>query len=181
MVTVFPVLVASLALLGGNPPRPEPNVPRAAAFEATLLTSPHRRVRTTNPRVQKWLVEGVRRSRTFASLVAAINRTDVIVYVEIVPTLPRTVSGRLLLVPITHDQRYLRIQVHRESVEREAIALVGHELRHALEIAEATDVRNQDDMLRLYRRIGRPEVREHSYDTTAAQDAGRQVRRELAG
>jgi hypothetical protein len=127
------------------------------------------------------LAEGVKKSRTFAGLVDALNRTDVIVYIEIVPDLPRTVAGRLLLVPLAGNQRYLRIQVLPGAVARDAIALIGHELRHALEVAEAPQVRDQRSMILLYEQIGTPNFGVHTYDTQDAQTAGRQVRAELAG
>ena len=61
------------------------------------------------------------------------------------------------------------------------IALVGHELRHALEVAESPDVRDEAGLIALYERIGHPSTGIHQYDTLAAQDAGRQVKAELKG
>jgi hypothetical protein len=84
-----------------------------------------------------------------------------------------------MIVPLGGPQRYVRIQIRPELPRRDAIALIGHEMRHALEIAEHPDVRNLDDMIRLYERIGHSSGGEHTYDTTAAQDAGRKVRSEL--
>jgi hypothetical protein len=182
-------MVASVLLLSGllcavepGSPHPAPHVSTARpAFDTSLLTRPDRRVRTTNLRVQGLLMEGVGRSSTFAELVTAVNRTDVIVYIEVVPYLPHNIAGRLLLVPLANHQRYLRIQVAANAfTRRDAIALIGHELRHALEIADEPHVRSQDAMIELYERIGRPNVGVHAYDTVAAQDAGRKVRAELA-
>jgi hypothetical protein len=61
----------------------------------------------------------------------------------------------------------------------ELIALIGHELRHALEVAQVPDVRDESALVRLYERIGQRSVKGHEYDTNAAQDAGRAVRKEL--
>jgi hypothetical protein len=146
-----------------------------------LLTAPDRRVRTTDSRIQSLLVRGARRSRTFAGLITALNRTDVIVYVEPVRDLPATLAGRLMLLPHAGGQRYLRIQVGSLAASNDLIAIIGHELQHALEIAEAHDVRDQRGLVRLYEVIGRPASGAHSYDTAAAQQAGRRVRTELAG
>ncbi|HXW05683.1 MAG TPA: hypothetical protein VD833_10660 [Vicinamibacterales bacterium] len=158
-----------------------PHVPsRLPQFEASMLTRSDRRVRTTNGRIHQLLADGVTRSRTFAGLVAALNHTDVIVYIEVVPDLPGSIAGRLLLVPLANAQRYLRIQIQPEAVSRDAIALIGHELRHALEIAAEPHVRDQRGMIELYRRIGKPSLGLHQYDTIEAQSAGRQVRAELA-
>lgn len=145
-----------------------------------LLTSPDRRVRSTDGRLVKLLEVGLHRSPTFAQLVASINATDVIVYIEAARDLPHTLAGRLVLLPIGRSQRYLRIQVRGDLPSMELISLIGHELRHALEIAEHPSVRDESGMLTLYRRIGH-RTSGHSFDTLAAQNAGRQVRSELEG
>ena len=149
---------------------------------SSALSAPDRRVRSTDRRIVKLLHMGMERSKTFAELVTALNTTDVIVYIERVPTLPTTLAGRLLLLPITRNQRYLRIQVRGDLSPVELISLIGHELRHALEIAEHPGVRDDSAMTALYQRIGHPSTGAlHTYDTQAAQTAGRQVRMELAG
>ncbi len=144
-----------------------------------LLTSPLRRVRTTDARMARLLEEGLRRSSTFGDLVLALHRTNVIVYIQSTPDLPSTLAGRLLLMSGPHAQRYLRIQVRAGTPRNDMIALIGHELRHAIEIGEATDVRDEPTMIGLYERIGVRSTGAHSYDTRAAQDTGRRVRLEL--
>lgn len=154
----------------------------AAPDPSSMLSASDRRVRSTDRYIIELLHQGVARSRTFAELVTALNATDVIVYIERVPTLPTTLAGRLLLLPIAGNQRYLRIQVRGALSPIELIALIGHELRHALEIAEHPSVRDESAMLTLYQRIGHPSAGAlHTFDTHAAQTAGRRVRMELAG
>jgi hypothetical protein len=149
------------------------------ASKADLLESPLRHVRTTNPYVQRLLEKGVSRSPTFASLLARLNASDVIVYIEQTDAMPKTLEGRLLLMPLANHQRYLRIQITRHGTANELIALLGHELRHAVEVADATDVRDEGALERLYQRIGMPSTGSHTYDTDAAQVTGRRVRKEL--
>jgi hypothetical protein len=149
------------------------------ASRADLLESPYRHVRTTNPRVQHLLEMGVSRSPTFGSLLAVLNGSDVIVYIEQTDAMPKTLEGRLLLMPLANHQRYLRIQITRNGTPTDLIALIGHELRHAIEVADATDVRDERALERLYRRIGTPSASLHAYDTDAAQTTGRRVRKEL--
>ena len=81
----------------------------------------------------------------------------------------------------TGEFRYLRVQIRSDLSKREAISLIGHELQHALEIAGASDVRDTTSLIRLYERIGHASSGEHAYDTDAAQDTGRVVRKELMG
>jgi hypothetical protein len=149
------------------------------ASKADLLESPLRHVRTTNPHVQKLLETGLSRSPTFAALLARLNASDVIVYIEQTDSMPKTLDGRLLLMPLANQQRYLRIQIARRGDTNELIALLGHELRHAVEVADATDVRDEGALERLYKRIGAPSTGMHTYDTDAAQATGRRVRKEL--
>jgi hypothetical protein len=173
-------LVSVLAL--ANPAAPAPsNAPSLSPAHHLLLNAPERRVRATDARLRSLLAEGLTRSRTFASLVTALNRSDVIVYIESVMVLPKGTMGRLSMMPLAGAFRYLRVQIRAELSRSEAIALIGHELRHAMEIAAATDVRDASAMIRLYQRIGHASAGEHAYDTEAAQDTGRIVRRELAG
>lgn len=171
-------LVGVIALVDpAAPAAPSPSSVSPATY--LLLNSPERRVRATDTRLRSFLAEGLNRSRTFASLVTALNRTDVIVYVESVMTLPKDTMGRLTMMPKAGDFRYLRVQIRADLSRREAIALIGHELQHALEIAAATEVRDSTALIGLYERIGHASNGEHAYDTEAAQDTGRIVRREL--
>jgi hypothetical protein len=64
---------------------------------------------------------------------------------------------------------------------KDAVMLLGHELRHALELADAPDVRDAAALVSLYRRIGDSYSDGHRYDTAAARETGRRVRSELVG
>lgn len=169
MLSLLPLLLSATL---GSP---------AAADLATyaLLDAPERHVRTTDRYVQRLLTTGVKRSPTLVSLITHLNASDVIVYVEAVQTLPTTLAGRLLLLPLTNQQRYLRIQITMSGTQDELIALIGHELRHAVEVADAPDVRNESGLVRLYKRIGVRNGTPHCYETEAAQTTARIVRREL--
>jgi hypothetical protein len=173
-------LAGVFAIAGPAAPAPSPT-PTVSPAHYLLLNAPDRRVRTTDSRLRSLLAEGLMRSPTFASLVTAVNRTDVIVYIESVGTLPKNTMGRLTMMPRTGDFRYLRVQIKTDLSRRDAISLIGHELQHALEIADAAEVRDTTALIRLYERIGHTSSGDHAYDTNAAQDTGRLVRRELAG
>jgi hypothetical protein len=142
------------------------------------LESPQRHVRTTDRAVHHLLKRGFNRSPTFARLLARLERSDVIVYVEEVPRLPSAMEGRMMMLPRAHNVRYVRIQLALRGSPDESIALLGHELQHAIEIAEAPEVYDEPGLVKLYQRIG---VRGglHVYDTLAAQEMGRAVRKEL--
>jgi hypothetical protein len=179
--------VGLLSTIAIAAPTPKSATPAAApapdskmsAAHYLLLNAPDRRVRGADARMQSLLAEGLQRSRTFAALVNQINRSDVIVYIESVMTLPKGTMGRLAMMPMRGDVRYLRVQIRADLSRPEAIALIGHELQHAIEIAGADDVRDTAALVRLYERIGHASTGDHAYDTDAAQDTGRIVRREL--
>jgi hypothetical protein len=182
LATLGGFIFASTPPSDGTSARTLDALPRPSRPEIDrLLHAPERKVRSTHPKITKMLSVGAQYSSTFAGLLAALDRTDVIVYIEPVRDLPSTIEGRLVLLPLAHGQRYLRIQVRGDLPRDELIPLLGHELRHALEIADAPEVRDQSAMLALYRRIGEISSGPDSYDTVAAREAGKQVRAELLG
>ena len=155
--------------------------PLSAAQVREIMSSPTRHVRAVDRVTSLILAEGMRRSGTFAHLMLALDKSDVIVYIETARQMPSSVAGRMLLAAGPEGSRYLRIQVSGQPNSKEIIALVGHELRHALEVAESPEVRDEASLIALYQRIGHSPRGGHQYDTAAAEAAGRQVRAELAG
>ena len=177
MFALLPALLSGVLSLA--PPTDPPVAPGGPVPYATLLEDPFRRVRTTDRFIQSMLAQGMKRSVTFGDLVAAVNASDVIVYIQRVNKLPPTIAGQLMIVPVANGQRYLRIQVLDRLPPDDTIALIGHELRHALEVAASPDVHDQAGLTALYKRIGEPGGLAHSFDTRAAQNTGRRVRLEL--
>lgn len=180
---MFWLLALALSGEGAGPARPAAlpvsTVHPVAAYD--MLTSPARRIRAGTTRFSTLLIEGARRSRTFAGLVARVHDTDVIVYIEQSFELPPDITGRMLLQTVAGGQRYLRIQVRATLQGDQIIAVIGHELRHALEVADDPTVQSDAGLLALYRRIGRNTVGWRGFDTEAAEIAGRMVRDELIG
>ena len=155
--------------------------PLTAAQVRAFMSAPTRHVRGVDGPMSAILAEGLRRSGTFAHLVLALDNSDVIVYIESGRLMPAAIAGRLLLAAGPEGHRYLRIQVSGRPGSSDIIALVGHELRHALELAESPEVRDEASLIALYERIGHASTGAHHYDTVAAQAAGRKVKAELAG
>jgi hypothetical protein len=144
-----------------------------------LLTSPTRHVRATDGHVQRLLAIGLARSQTFRTLMLAVEASDVIVYIQPVGVLSNDLAGQILLLPGPGPQRYLRIQVTIGGTVTDRIALIGHELRHALEIADAGNVHDEESLAALYQRIGHRGPRANLFDTEAARVTGLRVRHEL--
>jgi hypothetical protein len=139
MLSLLPVMLASVCTIS-DPATPviTPSVPSATYL---ALEAPERRVRTSEPRIRALLAYGFQHSPTFADLLSQLNRSDVIVYIESMMTLPRETMGRITVVP-AERARYLRMQIRLDMSRRQLIALIAHEMRHALEIAAAPDARD---------------------------------------
>jgi|SRR5215204_2394397 len=138
---------------------------------------PH--VRGATPQITALIKRAVSRSPTFASLVAALDRTDVIVYIERTRRLPSGVDGQLAFSGAAGPLRYLRAQVIVDLEEDAMLAIAGHELQHALEVAAHPEVRDAATLGALYEKIGIGMSHRGRFDTAAAQLAGRRVRNEL--
>ena len=96
----------------------------------------------------------------------------------------RSADGRLTFVSAVGGVRYVHVRVARLASADVQIALIGHELRHAVEIADAPGVIDGDSLAREYQRIGFLNARQiagTSYDSDAAVEAGYQVLRDLTG
>jgi hypothetical protein len=135
-------------------------------------------VLTFGPRSRELLRAAVAASPTVASLVEALAPTDIIVVIEVTRQ-GFGAAGDLRIQAIAGNVRYLRIRVSGTLEPWDQMAILGHELQHANEVAQAPDVRDQAGLARLMRRIGRETLR-GAFDTNAAAKTTAQVRREVA-
>ena len=155
-------LVVALLFASAAPPHPSED--------------PASHVRATSARLRLLIDDTAARSPLFRELLARLGCTDVIVYVELSasPQIPR---ARTKLVTATASARFLRIGINTSAPPRELAALLGHELQHAIEIAEREEVRDEQAVRRLYLEIGRQGSAD-SFETDAALDVEWQVRLE---
>jgi len=155
--------------------------PTAVTSPGDLLAASSRRIRSTERHINMLLTDGVRRSKTFADLVWRIHRTDLIVYVETSHDLAADTMGRLVLQGVAGGQRYLRVQVRPRLDRDQTIAVVAHELHHAIEVADDRAVVDEKSLTDLYRRIGHISNGARGFDTDGARATGLRVRGELIG
>ena len=146
----------------------------------------HTAVRSTDRMVTELVGEGYARSATFRRLVDGISATNALVYVEPGSCAYGHLNACLVaFIAATSRGRYLRIILTRPYLldRNRLIALVGHELQHALEVAERSDVVDVEGMIEMYRRIGFPMKDRfgyrQGYETSAARAAGDAVFDEL--
>ncbi len=120
--------------------------------DATYGTSD--RLRPQGDRVARWLREARRRSPTVQRLVERIERSDVIVYLDISRSLAPNVAACLTWMAATHSRRIVRASFRMNLGTNDAIAMVAHELQHVVEVIEHPEVQSSETLLDLYTRIG---------------------------
>jgi hypothetical protein len=136
-------------------------------------------IRTSDAEVTVAVRDGLWRSDTFRRLVDRVLRSDVIVYIRLDAFLRPGLDGQLAFMAQGGDARYVRVSVRPQSRADRFIAIIGHELHHALEVADDASVVDPLSMALLYRRIGgSPGAGDH-YETKEAMAVGRLVWREL--
>lgn len=140
---------------------------------------PFSRVRSSHIRILRALREGFRLSPTFQRLGTQIDESSVIVYIE--PGACRTQSAGCLTFVAKHGaDRFLRVRVNPLQGTRRLVAMIGHELQHAVEIAGAPEVGDEASFLAFYERVGTlRDERSKAHETAAAIEAARSIDREL--
>jgi hypothetical protein len=141
-------------------------------------------IRTTDDRLRRLLDVGMRSSQTFRALVHRLLESDVVVYLWCNGTKAAGVDGRLTFLSAAGGVRYVVVQLVRLQPRERQIAIIAHELQHAVEIANAPAVVDAPSLAREYRRIGYVSgdaLSVHvTFDTDAAVTAGVTVLRELS-
>jgi hypothetical protein len=139
-------------------------------------------VRTPDARIRAAITDGVERSPLFRDLVAQLDASDVIVYVQVDRAMPPRLQGRLGLLSVAGGRRYVIVRIACFLTGTQQIAILGHELQHAVEIANAESVVDEASLAAEYKRIGFGSgavLAGTGYDSRAAIDAGVRVWREL--
>jgi len=167
---IYVVDPAALKLKMGSEPLKDENSPAAVSSH----------VRALDHHARQLLERAVSRSPSVARIVGELERTDVLVWVEMCPPLLSGRTGELLLVGTSLKWRYVRIRINRQNLSDELIACLGHELQHALEIAGAPEVRDQIALRQLYERIGWAGSAGEPFESQAARDVRTRVLAELA-
>jgi hypothetical protein len=140
---------------------------------------PVSRLRPASAFVAGVIEEGLCRSATIRSMVATLQTSDVIVYVEMKRLSDRRVAAGLEYVGATTTDRILRVVLGFPLDRTTRIAMLGHELQHASEVAGAPEIRSQKALEGYYRAHGVPGASEWTYETAAAHRTESRVRQEV--
>src|SRR5437762_12569216 len=122
-----------------------------AVLAAQELEGPH--VRSGQPEIAVLIATGLSQSSTFRRLVETLNESDVIVYVH--PKLRHPALRGYLChnVAARGGHRYLHVAIDMHGTPARLIALLAHELQHAVEVASDTNVRDAAAVEHLFERI----------------------------
>ena len=148
----------------------------------SVIRDPH--IRSTEPELLDDIERGALLSPTLRRLIARIESSDLVVYLVFDRPASPAMAGHLSLLAAVPQRRYLRIAIDRRSSGCRRLAILGHELQHAVEIADADRVVDQDGVASLYRLIGFSSNAgcQACFDSQLAIDTGVRVQREaLAG
>jgi hypothetical protein len=148
----------------------------AGDLEDNIRATPH--VRTLDSKLSTLISEGARRSPLLRTLVSRLNRSTVFVYIQ-PRVLPGNLSGRLTFVGGGRPWRYLRVEIECRQSTASQVGALGHELQHAVEIADRPAAVDPSSLRALYRAIGfATDDSGLRFESNAAKDAGNRVRRE---
>lgn len=143
---------------------------------ATTVPVPIGRVRAPSDEIAAVIRDGSARSKTFRDLVAKIETTDGLIYVENGKCGHSVHACLLLSVKVAGPNRLLRIKVDTRQKDCELIEAVGHELQHAIELLSDPHVRDMHQAYSLFGRLG-PTGSER-FETPEALHIGEQVGQE---
>jgi hypothetical protein len=144
-----------------------------------VVPDPH--IRSAEPELLGAVTDGAHASPTLHQLVERLEASDVIVYLTFDRSPAPHTSGHLSLISTVPGRRYLRVSIDRRYTACQRIAILGHELHHAVEIAESPSVTDDTTLVALYLRIGFRSAGAHldCFDSVGAILAGRIVEKEL--
>lgn len=149
----------------------------APPLVADGVTGAH--VRVHHKGLEPYFEEAIARSLLVRQLVATLDASDVIVYLEFYPLLPPMRPGALVFAASSGGVRYLRVRLSPFNTLGEMIAAIGHELQHAVEVAAEPSVHSARTLAEYYKRIG-IKGKGDEWDTHAAREVTALVRRDLA-
>lgn len=134
----------------------------------------------SHPVLSEVMGRGLQRSPTFRQLVMAIEASDLVLQVRL-GTGIRPDTGFTQFLSSGHGARFIRITLNIVEANDAAVALLAHELQHAVEIAGEPAVDDPRSYAGFYRAIGFQSCDPPAscFETGAALAAGRRVMREL--
>lgn len=153
---------------------------RAHAADQGMIEARIPKVRSNSPELGDVIRRASDASVTFQRLIATIEGTDGLIYVESGKCGHGVAACLLLAVQVAGPFRVLRIKVDARRLDCALMASVGHELQHAIEVLSDPHVTDGVSAYHFFERIdpGGATWDRGRFETAAAQRAGFDVRRE---
>ena len=155
------------------------------AGHAQAQDSRLQRVRTDSRYLRLVLASGIERSPTFRRIVDLLEHSDLIVEVQCGYFVGSQRIGRTVLLSSQPGVRYVLVEIACWAGSGPSLHMLGHELRHALEIADEPWVVDSASLADLYRTIGYPTLNAAAvemfgaFETEDAINAGERIHHEL--
>jgi hypothetical protein len=149
------------------------------ADEPEPVVPPH--IRPLSADAGDLVTSGLERSESIRTLIDHLEASDLVVYITLRWFMAER-AGQLTFVGSAAGIRYAMIEIACGRIMPDQLVTLGHELRHAVEVADAPDIVNRATFARHYARIGIDlggQGVKRQYETKAAVDAGQQVKRDL--
>ena len=152
--------------------------PLIASIAHAQAIYPHTRIRPRERSIAGLIQKGIAESPLLQQLIDRINASDVIVYLVTNRDLPSHVDGQLTFMGEGGGYRYVVVSLAPARSEHRAIAVIGHELQHAVEVAEHPEIVDVPTFARSFQQFGFSGARtwrSRTFDTQAAIDAGDRI------
>jgi len=123
--------------------------------------------------------EGLCQSPTLRALADRLDASDLTVHVSVTRVPDRRLAGGLRFLAATPTDRVLLIEIAFGLDRYARIVMLGHELQHAVEVAETSQIRDKESLRRFYASHGVAGAIEGGFETDAARLAEIAIRKEL--
>jgi len=144
------------------------------------MTAPHLRPEVM---LRPLVEQAAERSPSIRELIDRIEASDLIVYVRMRQFAQSDLNGRVaLLSAMPAGQRFLVIELACGRADVVTLSTLGHELYHAVEIADEPSIVDAGGLAAFYARVGSRtgDVQGHlTFESRGAEQMGVRVRREL--
>lgn len=127
---------------------------KVATFDGQGANAWSGNIRASDDELVALLDEGMKRSSTFKGLVDRLAKSDVILYVRPDVTAKNN-AMKLTFLAAKGGYRYLVIRVGAGRSKDQQLATLGHEMQHAVIIADASSVVDSASLRREFERVGK--------------------------
>jgi hypothetical protein len=154
----------------------------AAGAEAGSNLKGVTRVRPVNDKAASLLADAQQKSETVRNLIKQLDKGDVVAFVQVVSPAERGPQSTMRFVGASKLARFVLIQVAECEAPCRRAELLGHELQHVNEVAASSWITDDHELQRLLMLRGYLDSGSaRGYETAAAMQAERNVRREVRG